>query len=136
MPDMLECRGPASWPQHHACIPASTPGCRPAMQPPPRPPPLCRAVRDLAWEVFGPGLGPSGVQAVAGFLAEQCVGSLADLEFLELDWMVAALAPRGVPPMLLNKFLALGRRRAGPGAVGEDATGARPRPEGLLPASD
>lgn len=102
--------------------------------------PAARAVRDLTWEVFEPGLGPPGVQTVAAFLAEQCVGSLADLEFLELDWMVAALAPRGVPPMLLNKFLALGRRRADPGPAGESEAGKlgpeQPPRAGLLRTAD
>ncbi|KAK2077661.1 hypothetical protein QBZ16_004507 [Prototheca wickerhamii] len=74
--------------------------------------PLPPEVAALVTKIFEPSLGPQGVEVVAGFLSDQCVAGLEDLEFLELDWMIGALQPRGVPPLLLNKFLTVGRRTA------------------------
>ncbi len=45
----------------------------------------------------------------------------SDLEFLQLEWMVTALHPHGIPVLLLNKFLTLGRRGARQGAGLADA---------------
>ena len=40
----------------------------------------------------------------------------SDLDYLELQWLVKALQPAGLPEMLLNKFLQLGRRQAAAGS--------------------
>ncbi|KFM28666.1 hypothetical protein F751_3496 [Auxenochlorella protothecoides] len=78
-------------------------------------------VVELARSVFEPALGPPALQAVCSFLSAQCVSSLDDLEFLQLEWMVTALHPHGIPVLLLNKFLTLGRRGARQGAGLADA---------------
>ena len=36
---------------------------------------------------------------------------LEDLQFLQLEWLIQALQPAGVSPLLLNKFLSLARER-------------------------
>ena len=33
------------------------------------------------------------------------------LQWLQLDWLCAALEPQGLPPLLLNKFLSLAKQR-------------------------
>ena len=75
----------------------------------PFPPP---AVGRLVDEVFAAAAGPEAASAVRSFLHEQCVGSLADLSFMRLDWLCDRLEPRGLPGLLLNKLLALGAERA------------------------
>jgi len=37
-----------------------------------------------------------------------------DLQFLQLDWLIAALQPQGVSPLLLNKFLSLAKQLTHP----------------------
>ena len=49
----------------------------------------------------------------------------SDLEFLELAWLERELGPAGLPSLLLNKFLQLGRKRgAAMGAAGAAAAAA------------
>lgn len=73
------------------------------------------AVLALVEEVFAGAVGSVGTQAVVDFLNRQKLATLTDVEFIELSWMRAALEPLGIPAMLLNKFLTLGRRRASAG---------------------
>ena len=37
--------------------------------------------------------------------------SLCALQWLQLEWLCAALEPQGLPPLLLNKFLSLAKQR-------------------------
>ena len=37
-----------------------------------------------------------------------------DLHILQLDWLITALQPKGVSPLLLNKFLSLAEQMAHP----------------------
>ena len=45
-------------------------------------------------------------------------GPRSDLEFMEIDFLVRALQPAGIPYLLLNKFLTLGRKQAAAAAAG------------------
>lgn len=48
-----------------------------------------------------------------------CATLCSDLEYMELSWLVEALQPRGLTPLLLNKFLQLGRKQAAAGTAGD-----------------
>lgn len=71
------------------------------------------AVLTLVDEVFLAASGPAGVAAVHRFLQEQRVTAMSDLQWMEFDWLKAVLQPQGIPPLLLNKFLALARAACG-----------------------
>ena len=66
----------------------------------------------LVDEVCLEAAGEAATKALTGYLREQRVLSLADLQFLQLDWLLAALQPAGISPLLLNKFLSLAKQRA------------------------
>lgn len=71
------------------------------------PPDVARLVKD----VFESAAGIDAVGAVSDYLRSQRVTSLPDLQWLQLDWLCAALEPQGLPPLLLNKFLSLAKQR-------------------------
>ncbi|KAA6421081.1 MAG: hypothetical protein FRX49_08992 [Trebouxia sp. A1-2] len=71
------------------------------------PPEVARLVKD----VFESAAGIDAVGAVSDYLRSQRVTSLPDLQWLQLDWLCAALEPQGLPPLLLNKFLSLAKQR-------------------------
>lgn len=57
-------------------------------------------------------LEPAGEVATAAlirYLQEQRVMEREDLQFLQLDWLISALQPAGISPLLLNKFLSLAK---------------------------
>lgn len=58
--------------------------------------------------------GEPATSALLRYLQEQRVMRREDLSFLQLDWLISALQPAGVPPLLLNKFLSLAKE---PGPV-------------------
>lgn len=60
----------------------------------------------------------------------------SDFEFLELAWLERELGPAGLPPLLLNKFLQLGRKRAAAAGAGAAvaAAGAAAAAPGAAPA--
>ena len=62
-------------------------------------------------DVFESAAGQEAVGAVSDYLRSQRVTSLPDLQWLQLDWLCAALEPQGLPPLLLNKFLSLAKAR-------------------------
>lgn len=74
-------------------------------------PALPADVARLVKEVFDTAAGLDAVNAVSDYLRSQRVTSLADLQWLQLDWLCAALEPQGLPPLLLNKFLSLAKQR-------------------------
>ena len=69
------------------------------------------AVIKLVQDVFLEAAGPSAEHSVQDYLRSQRVTSLADLQYLQLDWLCSALQPMGIPPLLLNKFLAQAGQR-------------------------
>ena len=69
------------------------------------------AVIKLVQDVFLDAAGPSAEHSVQDYLRSQRVTSLADLQYLQLDWLCSALQPMGIPPLLLNKFLAQAGQR-------------------------
>ena len=69
------------------------------------------AVIKLVQDVFLDAAGPSAERSVQDYLRSQRVTSLADLQYLQLDWLCSALQPMGIPPLLLNKFLAQAGQR-------------------------
>ncbi|KAL3151010.1 hypothetical protein ABBQ38_012881 [Trebouxia sp. C0009 RCD-2024] len=83
---------------------ASRPLDKPA---PALPPEVARLVKD----VFESAAGQDAVGAVSDYLRTQRVTSLPDLQWLQLEWLCAALEPQGLPPLLLNKFLSLAKQR-------------------------
>jgi hypothetical protein len=56
----------------------------------------------------GRSLPSSNLRLVATVTCPGC----SDLEYLELSWLCKALQPAGLPALLLNKFLQLGRKQA------------------------
>ena len=67
---------------------------------------------NLVNEVCLEAAGEAATKALTSYLREQRVLSLADLQFLQLDWLLAALQPAGISSLLLNKFLSLAKQRA------------------------
>ena len=83
------------------------------------PPCPFRTVTALVREVFAHAAGEGAVEAVSAFLRRQHLTSLSDFEFLELAWLQQELGgPQRLPPLLLNKFLQLGRKRGAAGVAG------------------
>jgi hypothetical protein len=74
-------------------------------------PELPGEIVELAEQVFEHAAGMEGVEAVVAFLKGQRLTSLGDFKFMELEWLVEELQPQGLTPLLLNKFLQLGRER-------------------------
>lgn len=68
-------------------------------------------VAHLVKDVFESAAGIDAVGAVSDYLRSQRVTSLPDLQWLQLEWLCAALEPQGLPPLLLNKFLSLAKQR-------------------------
>lgn len=66
-------------------------------------------VMELAKEVCQDAAGEAATSALINYLQQQRVTKREDLQFLQLDWLINALEPAGVPPMLLNKFLSLAK---------------------------
>ncbi|PSC69166.1 hypothetical protein C2E20_7306 [Micractinium conductrix] len=86
-------------------------------------PELPGEVTALVSEVFEHAAGPALAAEVVAFLRRQRLTSLGDFEFLELPWLERELVPLGLSPLLLNKFVQLGRRRAvAAGGAGAAAT--------------
>ena len=56
--------------------------------------------------------GEAATGALVKYLQEQRVRKREDLQFLQLDWLISALQPAGLPPLLLNKFLSLAKDHA------------------------
>ena len=72
---------------------------------------ICHAVDGLVKDVFGSAAGQEAAGAASNHLHSYRVTSLPDLQWLQLDWLCAALEPQGLPPLLLNKFLSLAKAR-------------------------
>lgn len=70
---------------------------------------VCCAVVDLAKKVCLEPAGELATTALLTHLKEQRVTSMEDLKFMQLDWLVSALQPAGLSPLLLNKFLTLAK---------------------------
>ncbi len=68
------------------------------------------AVLGLASMVCSEAAGEAATAALVQYLREQRVMKVGDLQFLQLDWLIAALQPQGVSPLLLNKFLSLAKQ--------------------------
>ena len=75
------------------------------------------AVLDLARSVCLEAAGEAATAALVTYLREQRVMQREDLRFLQLDWLILALKPAGVPPLLLNKFLSLAKEPEPPDIV-------------------
>ncbi|KAL4450750.1 hypothetical protein ABPG77_001106 [Micractinium sp. CCAP 211/92] len=96
-------------------LPASSGGPPQQLQQEPpvaKPPELPAEVVALSRQVFEAAAGEHMAGAVCAFLRRQRLTSLSDFEFLELGMLERELAPLGLPALLLNKFLVLGRRAA------------------------
>ena len=66
-------------------------------------------MESLAKTVCLEAAGEAATGALTRYLQEQRVMGIEDLQFLQLDWLISALKPAGVPPLLLNKFLSLAK---------------------------
>lgn len=76
------------------------------------PPALPGDIVELVEDVFLVPAGAEVVNGVLSYLNSQRVLSFHDLNFLELDWLIKGLQSyEGATPLLLNKFLKLGRQR-------------------------
>ncbi len=75
------------------------------------------AVVDLVEEVVSNAAGKVAAEAVMNYLKAQRVTDFSDLQYVELQWLLEALQPEGLTPLLLKKFLHLaGQRIAAQGA--------------------